>query len=83
MDSSSNNPLDSVQSLQDVAGKNYVTLKQAANIIGKSYQVLLKYVEPDPEVPGSKPKLNAVRVGGRWRVYEEELRRFLLEGNQK
>ncbi len=83
MNSSSNNPLDSVQSLQDVAGRNYVTLKQAANIIGKSYQVLLKYVEPDPDVPGSVPKLNAVRVGGRWRVYEEELRRFLLEGNAK
>lgn len=78
--STAENPLDGVGSLRDVAGKGYCELRQACALIGISYQVGLKYIKPDPET-GQAPRLRAVRVGGRWRVYEDELRRFLTFGN--
>lgn len=64
--------------LAELAGKNYATLRQTARLLGKSYQTILRYIREDADSP---PKLRAVRVGGEWRVYEDELRRFLSQGN--
>jgi len=59
--------------LQTIVNKNWVTLKQMAALLGVTYQTILRYVR--------EKKLHAVKVGGTWRIYEDELRRFLAEGN--
>lgn len=61
--------------LDEIVGKKYVTLRQLASLLGVTYQTVLRYVRED--------KLHAVRVGGRYRVYEDELRRFLETGNSE
>jgi excisionase family DNA binding protein len=60
---------EELPSLQELAGRNYVSLDQAAKLIGVSYQTALKYVKSG--------KLKAVRVGGGWRIYEDSLKAFL------
>lgn len=67
--------------LQELAGKNYATLRQVAKLTGRTYQTILRYIKPDPNDPDKPPRLLAVKVGGEWRVYEDELRRFLTHGN--
>lgn len=68
-------------SLQELAGKNYVTLRTAAKLIGCTYQTALRYVNPKPKdgvIP--EPKIKAYRVGNEWRITEEEMKRFLSGG---
>ena len=77
--SAETDPTEDLPSLKDVAGKTYVTLRQAAIIVGVSYQTMLRYIKPEPGQ--DKAKIQTVRVGGQHRIYEEELRRFLTEGN--
>jgi excisionase family DNA binding protein len=59
--------------LESLVGKNYVTLGQLRDILGVTYQTVLRYVKEE--------KVRAVKVGGGWRIYEDELRRFLTSGN--
>lgn len=65
--------------LQEVTGRNYVTLRQFCTLVGISYQTGLRWVKPDKS---DKVKVKAIHVGGGWRIYEEELRRFLDHGNR-
>jgi len=59
--------------LQELVKRNWVTLKQLAKILDVTYQTVLRYK--------AEGKIKAVQIGGGWRVYEGELRRFLAEGN--
>jgi hypothetical protein len=61
--------------LTDLTGKNWMKLRKVAELIGKSYQSVLKMKDADP------PKIKVIKVGGQYRIYEEEVRRFLREGN--
>ncbi len=66
-------PLKDIPELQTVANRKYLTLGQLGNVLGVTYQTVRRYV-----VDG---KLRAVKVGGSYRVYEDEIRRFLDMGN--
>lgn len=66
--------------LEDLVGRKWVSLRQVSNLLEVTYQTVLRYITDTPERPAV---LHAVRVGGKWRVYEEELRRFLDAGNTK
>lgn len=65
--------IENLPPLQDLVGRNWITLRQLTNLLGVSYQTALRYV--------SDHKIGAVKIGGGWRIYEEELRRFLADGN--
>lgn len=74
MASGSNLPPDgAVRTLGELKGRNWVSLKQFAIVAEMSYQVCLKLVWSG--------KIRAIKVGGTYRIYEEEVRRFLREGN--
>jgi len=75
MDSSAadNGQLRNLPPLKDLVGRNWVTLRQLSGLLGVTYQTVLRYVKEE--------KIRAVKIGGSWRIYEEELRRFLEEGN--
>lgn len=45
------------------------TLTEAQNVLGVSHRTMLRYVYDN--------KLQAKKIGGRWKVSEEELRRFV------
>ena len=45
------------------------TLTEAQEVIGVSHRTMLRYVY--------EKKLDASKVGGRWKITEEELRRFI------
>lgn len=83
---SSTTELDQVNSsaelppLEELTGRNYVTLRQFCTLVGRTYQTGLRWVKPDKD---GKVKVKAVHVGGGWRIYEEELRRFLDHGNRE
>jgi len=53
--------------------KDWVSLRRAAKIIGVSYPTAARL-----RVAGH---LRCVKTGGIYRVYQEELERFLREGN--
>lgn len=63
--------------LKALTGRKWISLRKFADLIGKSYPTVLKMANSDPQ------KVKAVRVGSQWRVYEEEVWRFLREGNAK
>lgn len=78
MEPSSSKPLltsKDLPPLQELVGRGYVTMSQCADLVGKSYRTVRAWILSDP------PKLNAVKVGGEYRIYEAELRRFLEHGN--
>ena len=57
-----------------VAPENYITrVKKLAAVIGKTHETALKYIQSG--------KIKAIPVGGSYRIYESELRRFLKYGN--
>lgn len=62
--------------MQSPSGRNWISLRKFAILIEHSYPTVLRWVKADP------PKLQAVRIGGRWRVYEDEVKRFLEYGNR-
>jgi excisionase family DNA binding protein len=68
-----NPELENLPPLHELVGKNYVTLRQLKDLLGVTYQTVLRYVREE--------KVRAVKVGGSWRIYEDELRRFLSSGN--
>lgn len=82
--SSAHKASDKLPDLQTLVGRNWVSLGQACDLIEISYQTGMRYIRPGKDKLGKEtpPKLKAVRVGGTWRIYEEELRRFLDAGNQ-
>lgn len=51
------------------------TVKEAAEILEKSYVTVLKYIH--------SKKLRAVRRGGNWVIMESELNRFIQEGDYR
>lgn len=53
--------------------KDYISLRKAAKIIGVSYPTATRL-----RIAGH---LRCVKTGGIYRVYQEELERFLREGN--
>lgn len=57
--------------LKSLLDKPYVSLGQVANLLGVEYITCMGYVRSG--------KLHAVKVGGRWRVYEGPLKEFLVE----
>ena len=67
--------------LERLVGRNYVTVKQAAQLLGRAYRTVRAWIHVDPKDPDKPPKLKAIRVGGEYRIYEDELKRFLQEGN--
>lgn len=73
MASSAGNPLGSLPDLQETLGRKYVTLRQFCRLLGVTYHTGLRYIRDK--------KVHAVKVGGSWRIYEEELTRFLNQGN--
>jgi excisionase family DNA binding protein len=72
-----NSPADkadgTVKSFQAQTGRNYVTLRKFAQIVELSYPTCLKLAKSG--------KVVAVKVGGNYRIYEDEVRRFLKQGN--
>lgn len=61
------------ESLARIASKGWVSLRQVAALTGRTYQTVLKWKKSG--------KIKAVQVGGTWRVYDDELKRFLAYGN--
>lgn len=59
--------------LRQLVGRNWITLKQLGRLVGVTYQSILRWKK--------QGKFKTVKVGGSFRIYEEELRRFLQEGN--
>lgn len=58
---------------EDGLAMNWVTVRKMSLIIEKSYQTTLKLVKAG--------QIKAVKVGGDYRIYENEVRRFLNYGN--
>lgn len=56
-----------------LAGRPWITLPMMAKLCGLHYQTIIQHAKSG--------KLGAIRVGGRYRVYEDEIIRFLTEGN--
>ena len=56
-----------------LSSKGWVSLRQMARLAGLHYLTIL-----DARRMG---RLRAIKVGGRFRVYEDEIIRFLTEGN--
>lgn len=71
MDSSA----DNTPPLEDLINRNWVTLSQLCKSQSVTYFTGLRWIR--------EKKLNAVKIGGSWRIYEDELRRFLTEGSAK
>lgn len=49
----------------------YLTLKDVALALNVSYQTIHKYIK--------NKQLGAVRVGGRWRISQEEVEKFIQD----
>ena len=63
--------------LKSLTGRNWISLRKFGELIGKSYPTVLKMATHEPV------KVKAIKIGGQYRIYEEEVRRFLTEGNAK
>jgi len=55
--------------MAEMAAFKVFPLKEVAPTLGVSYRTLLQYVKDR--------RLRAVKIGGRWKVSEENLRRFI------
>lgn len=53
--------------------KTMMTVKDVAQALGVTYLTALHYIRDN--------RLRAVRVGGMWRISQEEFKRFCDEGN--
>lgn len=62
-----------VRAIASLANRKWVSLKQLARIIGVSYPTALRMRD--------RGDVRAIKVGGHFRVYEDELVRFLVHGN--
>lgn len=56
-----------------IDSRDWVDLRTFAEIVGKSYPTVIKMRKAK--------KFIAVKVGGTYRVYADEVRRYLREGN--
>lgn len=65
--------VSSTSGVDHLRQRGWVSLRQFAALIGVSYPTVLKMRKRDEVI--------AQRVGGTWRVYTGEVRRFMLEGN--
>ena len=59
--------------LAKLTNRGWVSLQQTARIAGVSYQTILNIRK--------RGEIKPVKVGGMYRVYEDELIRFLVAGN--
>ncbi len=59
--------------LAKLTNRGWVSLQQAGRIAGVSYQTMLNIRK--------RGEIKPVKVGGMYRVYEDELIRFLIQGN--
>ena len=55
--------------MEDMTAFKVYPLQDVARTVGVSYRTLLQYVKDK--------RLRAVKIGGRWKVSEENLRRFI------
>lgn len=61
------------RALAALMSRQWVSLAQLADIIDVSYHTILRMKR--------KGEIRAIKVGGMYRVYEDELERFLIQGN--
>jgi excisionase family DNA binding protein len=74
VDSSPKAPAEGNDSASNrIGSEGYVTLKTFASIVDVTYPTALGMVK--------SKRVLAVQVGGRWRIFESEVNRFLREGN--
>ena len=59
---------------QQEGSENWTNLRNFAALVGKSYITALKLAKSG--------KVKAIKVGGTYRIYESEVRRFLRHGNR-
>lgn len=55
------------------SGEKWVSIKTLSAILERSYPATLKMIKAG--------HVRAVRIGGRWRIYESEVLRLLRKGN--
>lgn len=60
---------DNTNKLQNLEGFRLYTLTEIEPILGVSHRTLLDYV--------AKKKIKAVKIGGKWKISEENLRKFI------
>lgn len=60
--------------LEELVNRNYISVAQLATLQGVTYRTARSWC-----VSG---RVKATQVGGQWRIYEDDLREFLAEGNQ-
>jgi len=61
--------------LESLVGKKWISLVRFADLAGVSYQTAMRWIKPGKD--GEPPRVVAVKVGGTYRVYEEEVAKFL------
>jgi len=59
--------------LEELLGRKYVTLNNLAKALGVTYQTIRKH--------RLQAHFHSVKLGGSWIIYEDELRRYLEQGN--
>ena len=59
--------------LQELIGRNWITIGQLSQLVGVQYRTARKYVK--------QKRIHATKIGGGYRIYETDLRRFLEYGN--
>jgi hypothetical protein len=77
---------DNLPALEELVDRNWVSLRQVASLLGVTYHTILRYIKPTVDDTGHEiapARLKVVKIGGQYRVYEDELRRFLSQGNHR
>lgn len=60
---------NNTEKLQSLEGFRLYTLTEIEPILGVSHRTLLDYI--------AKKKIKGVKIGGKWKVSEENLRKFI------
>lgn len=68
------NPEEDTDSTLSTNSRNYVTIRKLAAILELSYPTVRKMV--------ASGKVKSVKIGGQFRIYEDEVWRLLNEGNR-
>ncbi len=66
-------PPQHIPNLQELLKRNWATMRQFADICRVQYRTALRWQKTG--------HIRPVKVGGQWRIYEDEIRRFLTEGS--
>ena len=59
--------------IRALLSRGWVSLPQLAKMIGVTYPTVIQMRR--------RGQVKCIKVGGMWRIYEDELVRFLIEGN--